>query len=251
MKYSARTDIGKKYDHNEDTFVLPETNKKYNIKTPDVKNKGKLFILCDGIGGANAGEVASELTANWIFRDYYSVEDTSIDLTKKLKEIIELVNTKIYNLTQEYENYKGMGTTIASLLFIHKKAYIYSVGDSRVYILHNKNLQQITEDQSEVWQLYKTGQITKDDIQHHPRNNILTMAMGVNQEVEIQQYECNYNKGDIFLICSDGLTDMINEKEITKILNNNKSLNKISSNLIKAANKNGGKDNITAIVISV
>ena len=250
MNYFAKTDIGKKYDHNEDAFVLPEPNKKYNIKNPDIKNKGRLFVLCDGIGGANAGEVASELTANWIFRDYYSLDDTNIDL-KKLKEIIQSVNKKIIQLAKEYEKYHGMGTTLAAALFLNNTAYIYSVGDSRVYLLNNKKLQQITEDQSEVWQLYKAGQISKDDIRNHPRNNVLTMALGVDQDIDIQQYECKYNKGDMFLICSDGLTDMVSEEEITKILNKGISLNKILKNLINTANENGGKDNITAIVIKI
>ncbi len=251
MNYSARTDIGKKYDHNEDAFVLPEPNKKYNVKNPDIKNKGKLFILCDGIGGANAGEVASELTANWIFRDYYSTENNNINLTKRLKNIIQSVNLKIIQLANEYENYQGMGTTLVATLFLNNTTYIYSVGDSRAYLFNDKKLQQITEDHSEVWQLYKAGLISKDDLRHHPRNNIITMALGNNINIDIQQYECKYNKGDMFLICSDGLTDMVSEEEITRILNKDESLDKISKNLIQAANKNGGKDNITVIVISV
>lgn len=251
MNYSARTDIGKKYDHNEDAFVLPEPNKKYNIKNLDIKNKGELFILCDGIGGANAGEVASELTSNWIFRDYYSVKDTNIDLKKELKVIIRSVNTKIFQLTKKHENYYGMGTTLVAALFLNNIAYFYSVGDSRAYLFNDKKLLQITEDQSEVWQLYKTGLISKDDLRHHPRNNIITMAVGINQNIDIQQYEYKYNKEDMFLLCSDGLTDMVSEEEITKILNKNKSLNNITKDLIHAANKNGGKDNITVIVIKI
>lgn len=251
MKYYAKTDIGKKYDHNEDAYVLPEPNKKYNINNPDVKNMGELFVLCDGIGGFNVGEIASELTANWVFKDYYSIKDISINLVDKLEEIIKSVNTKIINLATEHERYHGMGTTLVAVLIFKRKAFIYSVGDSRVYILNKDNLIQITEDQSEIWQLYKSGEISKDDIRYHPRNNIITMALGIKKNIDIQRYVHEYNEGDIILLCSDGLSDMISDMEIKNILIKNKSLNKITNKLINAANKNGGKDNITVIVVKV
>jgi len=251
MIYSAKTDIGKKYNHNEDSFVLPVPNKKYNINNLDIINMGELFVLCDGIGGYNAGEIASELTANWISKDYYSIKDISINLPDKLEEIIKSVNIKIINLAKEHESYDGMGTTLVAVLFLKNKAFIYSVGDSRVYVLKDKKLIQITEDQSEVWKLYKDGEISKDDIRFHPRHNIITMSLGINRDINIQRYTYDYNIGEMFLLCSDGLTDMVGDMEIQNILLKNQSLDIITNKLIKTANKNGGKDNITAIVAKV
>jgi len=251
MKYYAKTDIGKKYDHNEDNYVLPKPNKKYNINKPDIINMGELFVLCDGISGSNAGEIASELTANWVFKDYYSIKDISINLTDKLEEIIKSVNDKIISLASEHESYHGMGTTLVAVLALKNKAFIYSVGDSRAYILKGDNLKQITEDQSEVWQLYKAGEISKNDIRYHPRNNIITMSLGINKNIDIQRYVQEYNDGDMFLLCSDGLSDMLSDIEIKNILIKKQSLKRITKKLVKSANKNGGKDNITVIVVKM
>jgi len=250
MKYYATTDIGRKYNHNEDAYALPEPNKKFSIDKPDTTNMGSLFVLCDGMGGANAGEIASNLTAHWILKDYYSRKSKNNHISD-LKKIIKSVNTRIYNLAKENESYHGMGTTIVAVLIYEKKAYIFSVGDSRVYILRDFEFKQITEDQSEVWQLYASGEITKDEIRSHPRNNVLTMALGVSEEIELQEYEYPVQKRDMFLLCSDGLSDMIGDAEIKKILLRRKSLKRISNDLINAANKKGGKDNITTILIKI
>jgi len=251
MKYYAKTDIGKKYDHNEDNYVLPKPNKKYNISKPDIKNMGELFVLCDGIGGSNAGEIASELTANWVFKDYYSIKDISINLTDKLEEIIKSVNDKIITLASEHEYYHGMGTTLVAVLILNNKAFVYSVGDSRVYVLKGDNLKQITEDQSEVWQLYKAGEISKNDIRYHPRSNVITMSIGVNKDIDIQHFVQEYNEGDVFLLCSDGLSDMLSDIEIKNILIKKQPLKRITKKLVKSANNNGGKDNITVIVVKM
>ncbi len=189
MDYHAKTDIGKKYEHNEDFYALPEPDEKHLIAQQEIDNRGKLFVLCDGVGGSNAGEIASELTATWILRDYYAPGESAGDNTgrpAKLKAVIHSVNDRIYALAHEHESYSGMGTTLVALLLLNHKAYIYSVGDSRVYIFKNKRLIQLTEDQSEIWPLYKSGQLSKDDLRHHPRNNIITMAIGIEKEIDLQ-----------------------------------------------------------------
>jgi len=250
MNYYAITDIGRKYDHNEDFYALPEANEKLTIHMKDITQKGGLFVLCDGVGGLNAGEVAGELTATWILRDYYAQQDLH-NLPDKLTDVIYAVNSKIYNLAREHESYFGMGTTFVAVLLLNNKAFIYSAGDSRVYVLRNKQLTQLTEDQSEVWPLYKSGVLTKDDLRHHPRNNIITMALGIEKNILLQRYTFDYKKDDLFLLCSDGLTDMIGDNGLQEILLKHRTLKQIAKLLVNTANKNGGKDNITAVLIKI
>lgn len=249
MKYYGITDIGKKYDHNEDYFLLPEPNKKYGIVSVDTESKGELFVLCDGMGGGNSGEVVSELTANWVMKDYYSNKFEDIEIEDRVREIIVDVNKRIIKLSIEHEIYEGMGSTLLALLIIEGKAYIYSVGDSRVYLIKDKQIEQITEDQSEVWELYKNGVITKEEMRHHPNKHVLNNAIGNQKNFRINFYKLEIQKDDLFLMCSDGLTDMLTDLEIENILKNKRSLKSKCKSLIKRANEKGGKDNITAILI--
>ena len=272
MTFHAKTDVGKKYKTNEDYFILPSSKKKNGIRKIDYK-LGYLFLLCDGMGGVNAGDVASNLTANWVFKDYYKLEskgysppkliskirqifrnenrqDNISQIASRMKKIIEDVNARIYALSQKHEEYTNMGTTLVSSLIIKNRIIIHSVGDSRCYRFREGNFIQLTEDQSEVWELYKIGAITKDEIRGHPRNNIITSAIGTEPGVKINEYIYLVNKNDIYLMCSDGLSDMISDEEIKNILNSSISFEKKSEALINAANEAGGKDNITVISIS-
>jgi protein phosphatase len=204
------------------------------------------------MGGGNSGEVVSELTANWIMKDYYDVSSTEKSNVEYLKEIILDVNNRIIKLSSEHDIYDGMGSTLLALLFYEEKAFIYSVGDSRIYLLRANKLQQITEDQSEVWELYKKNVITKEEMRHHPNKHILSNAIGNKNKFRINFYEQKIEKDDLFLMCSDGLTDMLTDNEIEKILEFRlSSLKKKGQKLIKDANTKGGKDNITAIIIKI
>lgn len=259
MRFTAKTDIGKRYKSNEDFYVLPMINKKVGIEYVNPK-AGMLFVLCDGMGGGNAGEVASKLTATWITKDYYGEKKTKISsLLEKfnkpkkveMQAIIRSVNKRLYKLSKEYEQYNGMGTTLVTALFKDEKIFIDSVGDSRCYRFRNNELLQLTEDQSEVWNLFKMGAITKDEIRSHPRNNIITMAIGTIEDIEINEYEYTVQKKDIYLLCCDGLTDMVSEDDIKKILMAQDDLEIKANKLIQAANDAGGKDNITVILIEI
>jgi len=249
MKYYGITDIGKKYDHNEDYFLLPEPNKKYGIEKINKDGKGELFILCDGMGGGNSGEVVSELTANWIMKDYYSNNFDSLVINERLDQIIYDVNQRIVKLSREHKIYSGMGSTLLCLVIYNSRAYIKSVGDSRIYLLRRDLFNQITEDDSEVWQLYKNGTITKEEMAHHPNKHIINNAIGNKKGIRINGYELDTEKDDIFLMCSDGLTDMLNDNEIKEIIQKKVSLERKCKRLVKMANKKGGKDNITVILI--
>jgi len=257
IKFIGKKDCGRKYKHNEDFFSLPES--KNNFVDSHSTN---LFVLCDGMGGGNAGEVASQLTATWLQKDFNDSEkikkgffqqffnfNSDKVLQELIQSLIQTINSKIYNLAQEHSEYENMGTTLVSALIYEKNLYIHSVGDSRCYRIRNNKLEQLTEDQSEVWELYKMGAITKDEIRSHPRNNIITSAIGVADKVAMNQYQFQIQKNDLFLMCSDGLSDMISDKEILQTILSGDDLNEIANNLIIKANEAGGKDNISLILI--
>lgn len=264
IKYTAGTDIGKKYKHNEDNFFVPKSKKNViHIST----NSATYFILCDGMGGANSGEVASQLTVNWLAQSISDITNSKFRITKLLSKIsinnkhnslnskiehsIYEINAKIYELSQKHDQYTGMGTTLVTSVFWNNKLFLHSVGDSRCYRYRENDLQQLTEDQSEVWELYKMGAISKDDIRTHPRNNIITMSLGTAKNVKINSYDYDIQIDDIFLMCSDGLTDMISDQEIVEILKDKTSLDSASKELIYAALEAGGRDNVTVILIEV
>jgi len=260
LEYCAQTDNGRKYDHNEDFYSLPDSGK----AEADSLNK-TLFILCDGMGGGNAGEVASQMTVNWLSKGFYlqqsekqgfinflknKINGNDYDLTKKsITEVIINTNEKIKKLASEHEQYKGMGTTLVSLLFYRDRVIIHSVGDSRCYRFREGILEQLTEDQSEVWSLYKTGAITKEEMRKHPRNNIISMAIGISGELLINDYMFDVKQGDLYIVCSDGLSDMLSDDDIQNILQKDTSLKALTEKLINSANEAGGKDNITAILV--
>ena len=243
IQYTAKTDIGKRYPHNEDFFVLPDNNEDI-----DTSKNGHFFVLCDGMGGGNAGEVASQMASRWLFNDYYQTpKEPFAGLVKK-------VSDKLYNLSLKYDQYKGMGTTLVAALLKGKKISFYNVGDSRGYLFRKGMLLQLTEDQSEVWELYKMGQIAKEDIISHPRNHIITQALGLDKsfdETNVNFVQAKIQKGDLFMLCSDGLTDMVTEGDIAEILKDNSTLEEKGDDLVMAANTAGGKDNITVILITI
>ena len=243
MYYSASTDIGKHYSHNEDFYALPDSKEDINT----ILN-GHLFVLCDGMEGGNAGEVASQMASRWLFHDYYETPD------KLFTVLVKEVSDSLYNLSVKYAQYKGMGTTLVTALFKDNIVDLYNVGDSRGYLFRDENLEQLTEDQSEVWELYKMGQIEKKDIISHPRNHIITQALGLDNslsESDVNHVQVKAQEGDIFLLCSDGLTDMVIENRITEILKETVTLDEKGDALVEAANNAGGKDNITVILIKI
>lgn len=253
LKYSALTHPGLVRQHNEDFFLLPQPNAKYGVTRVDSANRGLLFVLCDGIGGANAGEVASELTATWLFHDYYSNPLTCLP-SVALEQIIVDVNRRIFELGKKYDRYQGMGTTLVAVLLIDHVAHVYSVGDSRAYLLRNGTLTQLTEDHSEVWELYRQGHIAKDEIKSHPRGNIITCAIGMKPDLlisEIGKYEQTLKKKDLLVLCTDGLTDMVREEAIASVLESGVTLPRTTQSLVDLAIEHGGKDNITVVLVRV
>ncbi|MEA3499587.1 MAG: Stp1/IreP family PP2C-type Ser/Thr phosphatase [Candidatus Marinimicrobia bacterium] len=242
---------GKKNIENEDCIVLPEINKKFNLSSINTNEKGFLYVVCDGMGGHQAGEVASELCSNWLEKDYYESPVTD-DIPNWLNNKIKYLNNKLYKLSKEHKEYSGMGTTLVNLLIKDEFAYINNVGDSRLYLFDfdKDKFQQITEDHSEVWKLYEQKIISKEDIITHPRKNIITQAMGIDKNVKQNSYEIKLPKKYLFLLCSDGLTDVMIDDAIQNIIEESSNLEEITESLYNLSQENKSKDDVSIVVVS-
>ena len=241
MEIVAKSDVGKVREMNQDSFYIFD-DEEY-----------KLCILADGMGGYKGGEIASKLTVNavqsFVTNNFIYTEKSTDGLLKLLNDAIEYANMIVYEKSQEDAELKDMGTTIDACLIYNGKLYIGHVGDSRVYRIRKNVIRKITTDHSYVEKLVKEGTITKEEAKSHPKKNMLTKALGCSSFVEPDLLYKVFQKEDILLMCSDGLTNMVNEEVIYNILTQQKSTDEISKELINSANNMGGYDNITAIVV--
>ena len=258
MKYCTVTDTGKIRQNNEDYIAVYEQHSSYGIESINTDHHGKLFVLCDGMGGVPGGAVASKMACEMLMKEYYTSDHSSYEryedpgylLSVMIKDISRRIMIHGLNNTRYY----GMGTTLVSLLIKGENSYINSVGDSRLYCFRNNDLRQITEDQSLVWPLYKKGILTKDELRMLPENNIITYAVGAEVYLtaeNVNRYSCAHSHGDIFLICSDGLTDMVPETLIRDLICQTDNLEKCAENLISAALDEGGRDNISIVLVRI
>lgn len=246
VSFSAKSDLGLRRKNNEDSFLADE-------------NMG-LFMVLDGIGGHLAGEVASKLGLNAIKENVMrSLTDKRFPLSqnksrevKILNESLVLANKVIYEAANSQPEYSGMGTTVASLLLGVKKIAIAHVGDSRIYLIRENSIERLTEDHSFVVEQIKRGVITSEEAEKSGMKNIITRALGAEELLTPTLDEIIPFDNDLFLICSDGLTDLVTDDELLEIiLRNRHVLDHAIQNLIDKANEKGGKDNITAILISI
>ncbi len=240
MQVFAKTDIGRERKINEDFYYISEP-----------EDKIKLFILADGMGGYNAGEVASrmavETVKEYIYKHFEKSKESKEKLEALISDSIEYANSTIYKKAQSKKELNGMGTTLDVCLIYNSKIYIGHVGDSRVYRIRKEFMRRITRDHSYVQTLIEDGKISKEEAFHHPKKNMLTKALGCMEKVEPDVYTKTFIKDDIILMTSDGLTNMIKEEEIYNIIKQDK-LN-ATENLVNKANENGGYDNITVVII--
>ena len=230
-KIFKATHVGKVRSNNEDSLIVidPET-----------------FVVADGMGGAQAGEIASQMLVDVVKIILTSVPPPWDE--KLLSRAILVANAKILETAQQNEQYNGMGTTATILSLNGYNAYFAHVGDSRLYLLRDNELRQITEDHSYVETLVRNGDITPEEARIHPMRNVLTQAVGAVDDLYIDAANFSVNKGDMFLLCTDGLTNMVDEQTITKILQNSSNP---AEELIEVALNAGGKDNVTVIVAGV
>lgn len=244
MRFYGVTDIGKTRKQNQDKIYFPQSN-----------DELRLFILADGMGGANAGDVASEIAIKSIIKyikeNFEKINHGRIEIEKLIRDAIVNSNTQIYKMSSTDEKLNGMGTTLTMALIYRGVIYIGHIGDSRLYRFRKHIIRQLTKDHSYVQELLKQGTITKEEAANHPQKNVLLKALGVEEKVEPDIFEKGFIKEDVLLVCSDGLTNMLEEKEIYEIINKTKNdLKETCKKLISKANEKGGLDNISVIIIS-
>lgn len=240
MRIFAKTDKGKVRSINQDAFAA-------NI----LSGGAALAVVCDGMGGASAGDIASK-TAVDIISQYvlnaYNPSMTSDDIIRLLDNAIASANLEVFTLSQKNEALSGMGTTAVAAIVREAQAVICNVGDSRAYLV-NDNLCQITRDHSIVQTLVESGKLSPEEARVHPEKNVITRALGVEENILTDSYVIDICENDMLLLCTDGLSNYADSESILRIVKDN-ALDKITDLLINKANAGGGRDNITAAVVS-
>ena len=237
LKSYAITDVGVKRKSNQD-FVFSSDE--------PVGNLPNLYIVADGMGGHRAGDFASRYTVE-AFTDTVrnSREENPISI---IDEAVNVANLALIDKASENVEMKGMGTTLVVATVIGDSIYIANVGDSRLYLV-NEEIQQITRDHSLVAELVNLGEIDKKSARTHEKKNIITRAIGADSELVADYFEIEYSSGDIILMCSDGLTNMVEDEDIKNIINKGEELDLTAHKLVDTANNNGGKDNISVLLV--
>lgn len=234
----AATDIGRTRMVNQD-YV-------FSCQEP-IGNLPNLFIVADGMGGHQAGDFASSYSVKKF------LESVSLSLQKHPHKIFEdairYANRELIEKSRSNPELKGMGTTIVALTIVGDKAYAANVGDSRLYLME-KELIQITTDHSLVQEMIRLGELTKESARNHPDKNIITRAVGAGKDIQADFFEFPITKESILLMCSDGLSNMVDDGQLALLLKSAETPKKIGKKLIEIANKNGGRDNIAVIVIN-
>ncbi len=254
----ARTDVGQQRDHNEDSFLVADLTRKNASLLPEVRQhelgpKGTLLMVADGMGGAAAGEVASEMATQIVYEHLTTLwlndtESTPQQFAFRLREAVEGANTKIHEHAKENPDRRGMGTTTTAVGILGDYLFLTQVGDSRAYLVRQGEATQITKDQSLMQRLIDAGEMTEEEAEQSERQNIILQALGPDPRVRVDLTHQNIRKGDAVVVCSDGLSGLVTKGEIGKAVSNTDDLVEACGKLIDLANERGGHDNITAIV---
>jgi protein phosphatase len=248
IRYAAKTDVGMKRTHNEDYFSLIEDE--------------QLFLVADGMGGHASGEVASKMAAETIGEFYqrtrededatwpYKMDRSLSYIENRLVCGIKLANLRIFETSNRDLRYKGMGTTIVSTLVAGDKIYVGHVGDSRVYRVRDSGITQLTRDHS-LLEDYKEAKpdMTEEEERNFPHKNVITRALGMRETVQVDIRSHQIKSGDVYILCSDGLSGMVVDTQICQIAANAKTLERAVAELVDAANRNGGTDNVTTLLL--
>lgn len=247
MKSFGKTNIGLLRKINEDAFYY---QKQYKCGKP------YLCIIADGMGGHNAGEVASRMAVNeineFIEKNLNEQEYNNLkDYEDLIKKAFLHANEKVYKKSMDSKECIGMGTTLTVILIIENNMIIGHVGDSRVYIIRNESMERITSDHSYVAELIKNGTIKPEEASKHPQKNLITRAIGTGEKIDVDINVFGIKNGDNILMCTDGLSNMLDEDEILNIVKSDKKLEERCSELIDLANNKGGYDNITVIIVEI
>jgi protein phosphatase len=235
LRAAASTDVGLRRRINEDRYALaPELG---------------LYLVADGMGGHTAGQVASELAADSALQAIRALEGASASLAEKLRYAVASANRAIYTTARERPELAGMGTTLVCLLAGEGRAALAHVGDSRAYLVRASRIRQLTDDHSIVGELLRRHEISEDAAREHPHRHVLTRALGVRRVVEPDLAELTPLPGDFFVLCSDGLTNHVEDHEIAKAVAQEDDLQEACERLIDLANGRGGEDNTTIVAV--
>ena len=240
IKAYAKSDIGKVREINQDSYYIS-----------DSLDQVQLYMLADGMGGYNGGEIASKLAIqsakSYIENNFKEIEKDRESIIQLVGSSMEYANMVVYEKSKENKDLEGMGTTLEICLIYNNKVYIGHVGDSRIYRIRKEFMRKLTQDHSYVQKLVKDGTITKEEAMHHPQKNMLMKALGCNAFVEPDVMVKGFLKEDILIMCSDGLTNLVSQEEIFKEAK--KDIEQAPKELVEKANNNGGYDNITVVII--
>ena len=239
MQIFAKTDKGIVRSINQDAFFV-------NV----LSDNAVLAVVCDGMGGANAGDIASktavDVISKYVLNAYTPTMNTE-QITRLIVNAISSANMEVYSISEKSEHLSGMGTTVVAAVIRDKYAVICSIGDSRAYLINN-DIVQITRDHSIVQSLVESGKLSPEEARVHPEKNVITRAVGVENNVLVDDYCIDFDTDDVLLLCSDGLSNYVTNDDILQIVKN-KTDDDVADLLIQQANQGGGRDNITAVVV--
>lgn len=242
MEIYSKTDIGKVRTSNQDAVMVKKVSENF-VWT----------LVCDGMGGTNGGDIASRMAVKVIenyLNSSLSENDSSEDIKSKMYEAVNNANSMIFEKSKMDESLSRMGTTVVLCIAKGDTLQIVYAGDSRAYLIRDKDIVQLTKDHSVVQQMVDSGEITEQDAKNHPQKNIITRALGVNSSIDLDYIMCEIEKDDIVLSCTDGLTNHLDKNRIYKTCTEN-SISFVPSILVNEANICGGNDNITAAIVKI
>ncbi len=253
----GRTDLGRTRDHNEDTFLVadldsPRVLPSLAVAEHVVGARGSLFMVADGMGGAAAGEIASSMAAQEIFDHLARVwthdpENTPEQFAIRMREAVEHANAEIHAYAGEHPEVRGMGTTLTAAGVHGPHLFLAQVGDSRAYLIRDGMAFQLTKDQSLTQRLVDAGELTEEEAETNARRNIILQALGPDPRVKVVLSVQKLNRGDVLVVCSDGLTGLVRKTEIAAVVSSETNLAQVCETLIDLANERGGPDNITVV----
>lgn len=259
IRVFGKTDVGRTREHNEDCFLVADLTRQKASLLPEVREhqlgpRGSLFVVADGMGGAAAGEVASRMAADGIFQHMVDTwlqdqEITGQQFAFRLKEAVEAANNRIHEYAKEHPQNRGMGTTATVVGILEDRLYLTQVGDSRAYLVRGGVGIQLTKDQSLMQRLVDAGELTEEEAERSERRNIILQALGPDARVRVDLTTQQTRRGDIVVLCSDGLSGQVTREEIAAAVSQpDGGLVDMCSRLIDLANERGGPDNITVVV---
>jgi protein phosphatase len=251
----GKTDVGLIREHNEDNFLVADVTT--SVRAADGRppftfklgEKGALFLVCDGMGGAAAGEVAAQMAADAIYESLTAAEPQPRDgFARLLRRAVQRANERIFIQSRDNQSERGMGTTCTAAALVDDTLVIAQIGDSRCYVLRDGKLAQVTKDQSLAWQLIEAGAMTAEEAKAFEHANIILQALGVQETVEVVLSQVSLRKGDVALLCSDGLHGPVADEEMLAVLIAEHDLGKAGDALIQKALDRDGPDNITVVL---